>query len=268
MGLRCQRREELSKPGSGGRGYCLRLPPATPIYAGMSNAQNIFIGTDSGATTSKIAAVWENGEPVTKKLQQAPTPSAEGTAAVVRGWITGINGFLAANQLAWSQVQGVGLAIPGPYKRYGVMDRTPNLPASFDGWDFHADYSAALAQAAGRPIPLVAGNDGNYGGVAEAKLARGESQASVLMLMPGSGLGLAIVKQVVVKHGGMIRIGETTPGGDPPGTSFFVLLPGLPGQSSYRETSAVSEIAHANGEVNGSVENNTARSRVISVDSQ
>ena len=86
--------------------------------------------------------------------------------------------------------------------------------------------------------------------------------------MPGSGLGLAIVKQVVVKHGGMIRIGETTPGGDPPGTSFFVLLPGLPGQSSYRETSAVSEIAHANGEVNGSVENNTARSRVISVDSQ
>jgi len=159
----------------------------------MSNAQNIFIGTDSGATTSKIAAVWENGEPVTKKLQQAPTPSAEGTAAVIRGWITGINGFLAANQLAWSQVQGVGLAIPGPYKRYGVMDRTPNLPASFDGWDFHADYSAALAQAAGRPIPLVAGNDGNYGGVAEAKLARGESQASVLMLMPGSGLGTAFV---------------------------------------------------------------------------
>lgn len=86
--------------------------------------------------------------------------------------------------------------------------------------------------------------------------------------MPGSGLGLAIVKQVVVKHGGMIRIGETTPGGDPPGTSFFVLLPGRPNQSAYRDSSAVSEIADEEVEVNGSSENTTVLPRVISVDSQ
>ena len=86
--------------------------------------------------------------------------------------------------------------------------------------------------------------------------------------MPGSGLGLAIVKQVVVKHGGMIRIGETTPGGDPPGTSFFVLLPGRPNQSAYRDSSAVSEIADEKAEVNGSSENTSVLPRVISVDSQ
>ncbi|MGV0990657.1 MAG: ATP-binding protein [Mycobacterium sp.] len=86
--------------------------------------------------------------------------------------------------------------------------------------------------------------------------------------MPGSGLGLAIVKQVVVKHGGMIRIGETTPGGDPPGTSFFVLLPGRPNESAYRDSSAVSEIADEEVEVNGSSENTTVLPRVISVDSQ
>jgi two-component system sensor histidine kinase MprB len=44
--------------------------------------------------------------------------------------------------------------------------------------------------------------------------------------MSGSGLGLAIVKQVVVKHGGTLRIDYAVPGGDPPGTSIFVLLPG------------------------------------------
>jgi predicted NBD/HSP70 family sugar kinase len=159
----------------------------------MSTNRLVYLGTDSGATTSKIAAVWENGEPVTKKLQQAPTPSQNGTAAVVSGWIAGVNQFLAANGLAWSQVAGMGLAIPGPYKRYGVMDRTPNLPASFEGWNFVEDYSRALAEAAGRPIPLVAGNDGNYGGVAEAALVRGNSRASVMMLMPGSGLGTAYV---------------------------------------------------------------------------
>jgi predicted NBD/HSP70 family sugar kinase len=45
----------------------------------------------------------------------------------------------------------------------------------------------------GRPVPLCVGNDGNYGGVAEARIARGDTRASVLMLMPGSGLGAAFV---------------------------------------------------------------------------
>lgn len=47
--------------------------------------------------------------------------------------------------------------------------------------------------------------------------------------MPGSGLGLAIVKQVVLKHGGALRVEDTVPGADPPGTSFYLLLPGEPG---------------------------------------
>ncbi|PEG40234.1 two-component sensor histidine kinase [Mycolicibacterium agri] len=46
--------------------------------------------------------------------------------------------------------------------------------------------------------------------------------------MPGSGLGLAIVKQVVLRHGGALRVEDTVPGGQPPGTSIFVLLPGRP----------------------------------------
>ncbi len=46
--------------------------------------------------------------------------------------------------------------------------------------------------------------------------------------MPGSGLGLAIVKQVVVKHGGALRVEDTVAGGQPPGTSMHVVLPGRP----------------------------------------
>lgn len=46
--------------------------------------------------------------------------------------------------------------------------------------------------------------------------------------MSGSGLGLAIVKQVVLKHGGSLRIEDTVPGGDPPGTSMHIVLPGRP----------------------------------------
>ena len=86
--------------------------------------------------------------------------------------------------------------------------------------------------------------------------------------MPGSGLGLAIVKQVVVKHGGMIRISETVPGGSPPGTAFYVLLPGTPTGLTYRAPSAHSEITAAKDDVQALDWNASALPSVISVDSQ
>jgi two-component system, OmpR family, sensor histidine kinase MprB len=46
--------------------------------------------------------------------------------------------------------------------------------------------------------------------------------------MPGSGLGLAIVKQVAVKHGGALRVEDTVVGGQPPGTTMHLVLPGRP----------------------------------------
>jgi len=157
--------------------------------------KRIFIGTDSGATTSKIAAVRENGEAVSTKIFQRPTNAQNGREAVIAGWIAGIDEFLVQNGLQWSQVAGVGLAIPGPYERYGVLGRTANLPTGFSGWNVHVDFSAALAKKAGRLLPLTMGNDGHCGGVAEARLARGDRKLSVLMLMPGSGLGSAFVGQ-------------------------------------------------------------------------
>jgi glucokinase len=159
----------------------------------MSTNRSVFIGTDSGATTTKFCAVYENGEQVSKKVLQRPTNSQNGREAVIAGWIGGVSDFLAQNNLTWSQVAGVGLAIPGPYEGFGIFGKSPNLPASFCGWNVYADYKSALEKQAGHVVPLAVGNDGNYGGVAEAKLARGLTNASVAMLMPGSGLGAAYV---------------------------------------------------------------------------
>src|ERR1700754_2933157 len=47
-------------------------------------------------------------------------------------------------------------------------------------------------------------------------------------VLPGSGLGLAIVKQVVLNHGGLLRVEDTVAGGHPPGTSIYALPPGRP----------------------------------------
>ena len=46
-------------------------------------SEKIFIGTDSGATTTKFSAVRENGEAVSAKILQRPTHSEKGRAAVI-----------------------------------------------------------------------------------------------------------------------------------------------------------------------------------------
>ena len=132
----------------------------------------IYIGTDGGATTSKVGGVWSDGSTISTKLLQSSTNSTHGAEAVVHSWVKAINTYLSQNDLTWEQVGGVGLAIPGPFQRYGVFDRSANLPENFTGFDVHTAYSNALSERAGHAIPLTVGNDGNMGGVAEAQRAR------------------------------------------------------------------------------------------------
>ena len=155
----------------------------------------VYIGTDGGATTSKVGGVWSDGSTISTKLLQASTNSTQGPESVVRSWVEAINNYLAQNSLHWDQVGGVGLAVPGPFQRYGVFDHSANLPDSFTGFDVHTAYSSALSERAGRAVPLTVGNDGDMGGVAEAQHVRGDSNATVLMLAPGSGLGCAYVNK-------------------------------------------------------------------------
>jgi glucokinase len=159
----------------------------------MSTQRPVYIGTDGGATTSKVGGVWDDGTVISTRLLQRPTETLAGPQAVVRGWVEGLTDYLGQNGLTWDQVRGVGLAIPGPFQVYGVLDRSANLPESFTGFDVHTAYGNALAQRAGRAVPLVVGNDGNLGGVAEAQRVRGGGGGSVVMLAPGSGLGCAYI---------------------------------------------------------------------------
>jgi glucokinase len=159
----------------------------------MAGQRQVFIGTDGGATTSKVGAVWEDGTAVSTRLLQRPTGSERGPGETVTRWVDAIDEYLKSNGISWAQVGGVGLAVPGPYQRYGVFDHSPNLPETFVGFDVHTAYMQALSERAGVAIPLIVGNDGNMGGVAEAQRARGNSAGTVLMLAPGSGLGCAYI---------------------------------------------------------------------------
>ncbi|MBV8929981.1 MAG: HAMP domain-containing protein [Mycobacteriaceae bacterium] len=83
--------------------------------------------------------------------------------------------------------------------------------------------------------------------------------------LPGSGLGLAIVKHVAFKHGGVLRIEDTVPGGQPPGTSIYVLLPGSPIGPPQPHPVAAEQLAGARAE---NREKSRTVSNELSVDSQ
>src|SRR5271156_2148305 len=100
----------------------------------MSVRRFVYIGTDGGATTSKIGAVWTDGTTVSTRLLQRPTRADDGPTAVVHGWVEAIAEYLGQHELSWDQVQGAGLALPGTFERYGVLQCVANLPASFAGF--------------------------------------------------------------------------------------------------------------------------------------
>ncbi len=81
----------------------------------MNGKRQVYIGTDSGATTSKTGGVWDDGTNISTKLLQKRTNSESGPDVVVEGWMEGINEYLHLNGLAWDQVAGVGVAMPGTF---------------------------------------------------------------------------------------------------------------------------------------------------------
>lgn len=160
----------------------------------MSEKKAVYLGIDCGATTSKVAGMYQDESLVSDKLRQARTRATDGAAAMVEGWMQGLEGFIQEQSIAWEDVLGVGLAIPGPYRSHGVLGVQPNLPKSLDGWRFLDDLQAAVNKAAGRDIPVETANDGQLAGLGEATHVQAKTPGSLLMLSPGSGLGAAFVK--------------------------------------------------------------------------
>ena len=117
----------------------------------MDESKQVLIGTDCGATMSKVGGVWGDGTTISTKLLQRPTGLREGPRGSRGGWVAGSANISSRTGSTWDQVSSVGLAIPGPYLRYGVLGRSANMPASFEGWDFDSAYSQRAGQRAGAP---------------------------------------------------------------------------------------------------------------------
>ena len=157
--------------------------------------RGVYIGTDSGATMSKVGGVWADGTTISTRLSQQPTNFQQGPAAVLKGldYPTPSTSSSPTTSSIGTTCSPWAWRSPGRTSGTGCSGHSANLPAAFDGWDVQTAYSHALSQKAGRAVPLVVGNDGALGGVGEAQRVRGAGTGGVLMLAPGSGLGSAYI---------------------------------------------------------------------------
>jgi hypothetical protein len=87
---------------------------------GREPKNHVFIGTDCGATTSKIGAASDTGKTVSRHLFRNPTNSQQGRACA---WIEAPDSYRIANKLSSNQLDAVGLAIPDELcERCDLMD--------------------------------------------------------------------------------------------------------------------------------------------------
>ena len=154
---------------------------------------SVYLGTDGGATTSKVGGVWDDGTVVSTRLLQRPTNCEQGRRPSSGAGSTAVADYLAENGLDWDQVGRRRARDPRArpaLRRLGQLAE----PAGEFRRVRRPHRLRAGPRRAGRPaVPLVVGNDGNMGGVAEAQRVRGSGRGTVLMLAPGSGLGCAFV---------------------------------------------------------------------------
>src|SRR5439155_27067109 len=52
---------------------CCRILPDSAYAARMASKPDVYIGTDSGATMSKVGGVWADGRTISTRLSQRPT---------------------------------------------------------------------------------------------------------------------------------------------------------------------------------------------------
>ena len=139
-------------------------------------------GVDLGGTTVKIAFFDKIGTLLHK--WEIPTVTAEGGRQILPDIAASIRKFLDENHISNGDILGIGIGVPGPVDRKGIVNRCQNL-----GWGVF-DVAAALTALTG--FPAKAGNDATMAALGE--YWKGGSQCDNMVLITlGTGVGGGVI---------------------------------------------------------------------------
>ena len=160
-------------------------------------------GIDIGGTTVKLAYFSEQGDLLHK--WEIPTRSEGGGEQILPDIAAAVEGFLEEKGIGRDSIIGIGVGVPGPVSKEGVVNRCVNL-----GWGVF-NIEKQLSQLTG--LPVKAGNDANVAALGECWKGGGQGAKDMVMATLGTGVGGGIVingRVIAGFHGAGGEIGHIT----------------------------------------------------------
>ena len=165
-------------------------------------AKYVF-GVDIGGTTVKLGFFSTEGELLDK--WEITTRKDEGGAYILSDIAASIEEKLSKDGIDKTDIQGVGMGVPGPVKEDGTVLKCVNL-----GWGV-INAAQELSDIIG--LPVKAGNDANMAALGEYWQGGGKGYENVVMVTLGTGVGGGIIingKMLAGVNGAGGEIGHMT----------------------------------------------------------
>lgn len=140
-------------------------------------------GVDIGGTTIKMGFFETNGKLLDK--WEIKTNTSNGGADILSDIAKGIDNKLAQEGISKSEVQGVGVGVPGPVRSDGVVNRCVNL-----GWGI---VNVAEELGALTSLTVKVGNDANVAALGELWQGGAKGCKDAVMVTLGTGVGGGII---------------------------------------------------------------------------
>ncbi|MBE6963724.1 MAG: ROK family glucokinase [Ruminococcaceae bacterium] len=162
-------------------------------------------GADIGGTTVKLGFFTADGALIEK--WEIPTRTENGGEAVLPDVAASVRAVMARHGITGEQVEGIGIAVPGPVDAETVVYKCVNL-----GWGVF-NIKKRMNELLPEIPNVAAGNDANVAALGELWQGGGRGYGSAVMITLGTGVGGGVVldgKIVAGKNGGAGEIGHIT----------------------------------------------------------
>ncbi len=148
-------------------------------------------GVDIGGTTVKMGLFETDG--TLCDTWEIPTRTENNGAEILNDIASSISEKLSSNEIPSSQVDGIGMGVPGPVGSDGTVFQCVNL-----GW---GTFNVEQEMQALTGFRTKAGNDANVAALGEMWMGGGKGYENLVMVTLGTGVG-----------GGVILNGKIVPG--------------------------------------------------------
>lgn len=188
------------------------------------------IGIDIGGTAIKLGLFQTDGTLLEK--WQFPTRTEDGGSHVLTDALSSVWGALTRRAIPWSEVEGVGMGVPGPVNDEGTVFRCVNL-----GWGVFNIPEAVQKLEPGVSRVRVS-NDVNAAALGELWKGSAQGRRSAFLVTLGTGIGGGLVLNGRIVNGASGGAGEI---------GHFCVDPSEPEQCSCGGYGCLEQYASARG---------------------